>query len=205
MTKIKLCGLRRIEDIGFVNELMPDYIGFVFYKKSKRYTAPENAYILRQKLKSEITPVGVFVDEKIDTILSLIKSKIIDAVQLHGNEDNDYISELRKHSDCIIIKAFKIKTQNDIELANKSLADIVLLDSGEGSGKLFDHSLINNINRQYFLAGGLTPQNVDSAIELLHPFGVDASSSLETNEFKDKDKMTAFIEAVRKADKNNEQ
>lgn len=204
MTKIKLCGIRRMEDISFVNELLPSYIGFVFAEKSKRYITPENAYILRKELKSEIIPVGVFVNEKIDTILSLLKSRIIEAVQLHGNENNDYISELRQYSDCIIIKAFKIKTQNDTALVNKSLSDIVLLDSGEGSGKPFDHSLINGIKRQYFLAGGLTPQNVGSSIERLHPFGVDASSSLETNEFKDKDKMTAFIEAVRKADKNNE-
>ncbi len=204
MTKIKLCGLRRMEDVSFVNELMPDYIGFIFAKKKWRYITPENAKKLRNALKSEITPVGVFINEEIDTVLSLLSDGIINAVQLHGCEDDEYIAKLRKHSDCTIIKAFKIKTHEDIAMANKSTADIILLDSGEGSGETFDHSLIKCINRPYFLAGGLNSQNVGPAIKKLHPFGVDASSSLETNGSKDKKKMTVFAEAVRKADKNNE-
>lgn len=204
MTKIKLCGLRRMEDINFANELTPSYIGFVFAKKSKRYVTPANAKALRNELKEGIIPVGVFVNEEIESVLSMLNEGIIDTVQLHGSEDNYYIEELRKNSDCTIIKAFKIKTLNDVILANKSTADIVLLDSGEGSGKTFDHSFINGINRPYFLAGGLDAQNVFSAIEKLHPFGVDASSSLETNGFKDKNKMAAFMKAVRKADKTNE-
>lgn len=204
MTKIKLCGLRKMEDVNFVNELMPDYIGFIFAKKKWRYITPEKAKELRSALKSEITPVGVFIDEEIDIVLSLLSNNIIDAVQLHGREEDDYIAKLREHSDCTIIKAFKIRTPKDITMANKSTADIVLLDSGEGSGETFDHSLIKGINKPYFLAGGLDSQNVCFAIEKLHPFGVDASSSLETNGFKDKEKMTAFTKAVRKADKNNE-
>ncbi len=204
MTRIKLCGIRRPEDIAFVNELKPTHIGFVFFQKSKRYITPEYAYMLRQNLCNDIIPVGVFVNESIENITSLLNKGIVDAVQLHGNEDESFISELRKYSDCTIIKAFRIISDNDIKAANKSGADIVLLDSGEGSGKVFDHRLIKNISRPYFLAGGLNPNNVQSAVENLHPYGVDASSSLETNGFKDKEKMSAFTKAVRKADKNNE-
>lgn len=205
MTNIKLCGLKRPQDINFANEVSPTHIGFVFAPKSKRYVSPEYAYKLRQNLCTDIIPVGVFVNEKAENIVKLVRNRVIDAVQLHGNEDDLYISYLRKHSDCNIIKAFKIKTPEDIMIANKCTADIILLDSGEGSGQEFDHSFINGINRKYFLAGGLTPQNVQSVIENLRPYGVDASSSLETNGFKNKEKMAAFTEAVRKADKNNEQ
>lgn len=196
-TQIKLCGLKRPCDIEYVNELMPEYIGFVFAKKSKRYVTPQTAKHLRSRLKKEIIPVGVFVDEKIEVITRLLKQHTIDAVQLHGNEDEDYICTLRKYTDCIIIKAFRIKNVEDIIGINNSSADYVLLDSGGGSGKVFDWSVLQSINRPYFLAGGLTPENVKTAIETCRPFAVDVSSSLETEGYKDKEKMTAFATAVR--------
>ncbi|MGN0630761.1 MAG: phosphoribosylanthranilate isomerase [Ruminococcus sp.] len=204
MTKIKLCGLRRMEDIEIANEISPDYVGFVFAKKSKRYVSAEEAFILRSNLKAGIVPVGVFVDEKAETIADLVKKNIIEAVQLHGSEDNEFIEKLRTLTDCTIIQAFVIKSDEDAAAANKSIADYILLDSGKGSGEVFDHGLIKDIERPYFLAGGLNSMNVQSAVEILHPFGVDASSSLETEGFKDKEKMTAFAVAVRKADKNND-
>ena len=197
MTKIKLCGLKRPGDIEYVNELNPEYIGFVFAKKSKRYISPKEAEALRKQLNEKIIPVGVFVDEDIDIIVDLIRSNVICAVQLHGNESEDYIKALKEITGITIIKAFQIKSQEDIKLANKSLADYVLLDSGGGSGETFDWSIINKINRPYFLAGGLTSHNVEIAIGKLNPFAVDASSSLETDGFKDKEKMTAFVNAVR--------
>ena len=198
MTKIKLCGLTRPCDIEYVNELLPEYIGFVFAPKSRRYISPEKAEVLREHLDDRITPVGVFVDEKIEVIADLIKRKIIDVVQLHGNESEKYITGLRRVIDCPVIKAFRIESEADIVSANNSSADYVLLDSGGGTGKVFDHSLLKDIARPYFLAGGLTPENVETAIKQLAPFAVDASSSLETDGFKDKIKMTAFVNAVRK-------
>ena len=198
MTKIKLCGLTRPCDIEYVNELLPEYIGFVFAPKSRRYISPEKAEVLREHLDDRITPVGVFVDEKIEIIADLIKRKIIDIVQLHGNESEKYITGLRRVIDCPVIKAFRIESEADIASANQSSADYVLLDSGGGTGKVFDHSLLKDITRPYFLAGGLTPENVETAIKQLAPFAVDASSSLETDGFKDKIKMTAFVNAVRK-------
>ena len=198
MTKIKLCGLTRPCDIEYVNELLPEYIGFVFAPKSRRYISPEKAEVLREHLDDRITPVGVFVDEKIEVIADLIKRKIIDIVQLHGNESEQYIEDLRRVIDCPVIKAFRIESEADIVSANNSSADYVLLDSGGGTGKVFDHSLLKDIARPYFLAGGLTPENVETAIKQLAPFAVDASSSLQTDGFKDKIKMTAFVNAVRK-------
>ena len=198
MTKIKLCGLTRPCDIEYVNELLPEYIGFVFAPKSRRYISPEKAEVLREHLDDRITPVGVFVDEKIEVIADLIKRKIIDIVQLHGNESEQYIEDLRRVIDCPVIKAFRIESEADIASANQSSADYVLLDSGGGTGKVFDHSLLKDIARPYFLAGGLTPENVETAVKQLAPFAVDASTSLETDGFKDKIKMTAFVNAVRK-------
>ena len=198
MTKIKLCGLTRPCDIECVNELLPEYIGFVFAPKSRRYISPEKAEVLREHLDDRITPVGVFVDEKIEIIADLIKRKIIDIVQLHGNESEQYIENLRRVIDCPVIKAFRIESEADIVSVNNSSADYVLLDSGGGTGKVFDHSLLKDIARPYFLAGGLTPENVETAVKQLKSFAVDVSSSLETDGFKDKIKMTAFVNAVRK-------
>ena len=198
MTKIKLCGLTRPCDIEYANELLPEYIGFVFVPKRKRYISLEKAEMLRSMLDFKITPVGVFVDEKIEVIADLIKRKIIDIVQLHGNESKQYITDLQRVIDCPVIKAFRIESEADIVRANNSSADYVLLDSGGGTGTTFDHSLLKDIARPYFLAGGLTHENVKTAVKQLAPFAVDASTSLETDGFKDKIKMTAFVNAVRK-------
>ncbi|MBQ8176552.1 MAG: phosphoribosylanthranilate isomerase [Oscillospiraceae bacterium] len=198
MTKIKLCGLTRPYDIEYVNGLLPEYIGFVFAPKSRRYISHEKAKQLRIMLDSRITPVGVFVDEKIEAVADLVKREIIDIVQLHGNESEEYIADLRKLTACPIIKAFRIESAENIEAADRCTADYVLFDSGGGTGTAFDHSLIQGVTRPYFLAGGLAPENVGTVIKMLHPFAVDASSSLETDGFKDKNKMTAFVKAVRK-------
>lgn len=198
MTKIKLCGMKSALDIEYANELKPEYIGFIFYPGSKRYVTPEKAAELRTRLDKEVVSVGVFVDADKELILDLINKGVIGAVQLHGCEDEEYISELRKETSIPIIKAFKIKSGADIELAKKSSADYVLLDSGAGSGKTFRHELIQGMERPFFLAGGLYPDNVSEAISSYKPFAVDVSSSLETVGYKDKQKMTAFVNAVRR-------
>ena len=197
MTKIKLCGLRRNRDIDYVNKLLPDFIGFVFAPKSKRYVSFDEAQALRERLDNQIIPVGVFVNEEIENIKYLVNSNIIGAVQLHGSEDNEYIRKLRVDVDCPIIQAFKIENETDIKKAEESDADYIMLDSGGGTGETFDHLLINDIKRDFFLAGGLDSENVREAIEICKPYAVDASSSLETDGFKDKDKMEAFVKAVR--------
>lgn len=198
MTKIKLCGLSRPCDIGAANELKPDYIGFVFAPKSKRYVTPEKAMELKQMLLPEIQSVGVFVNEKPETVVKLLQDGTIDIAQLHGAEDEEYIIQLRQLTDKPIIKAFRIETASDIEKALQSTADYLLLDSGAGTGTVFDWKLIQNIKRPYFLAGGLDADNAAEAVSTLRPYALDVSSGIETSGLKDKSKMAAFVSAVRK-------
>lgn len=198
MTKIKLCGLSRPCDIEAANELKPDYIGFVFAPKSRRYVTYKKAEELKSLLSPDIEAVGVFVNEPPQNVATLLKKGIIDIAQLHGDEDEDYIAELQLLTDKPIIKAFRIKPANDIKIVEQSTADDILLDSGAGTGTVFDWDLLKSIQRPYFLAGGLDARNVASAIKTLHPYAVDVSSGIETAGVKDKTKMAAFVAAVRK-------
>lgn len=198
MSKIKLCGLSRKCDIEWANALKPEYIGFVFWSKSKRNVPPEKAKELKDLLSPDIKAVGVFVDEPIENVAELLNDNIIDIAQLHGGEDEEYIKKLRVLSDKPIIKAFLLKSESDAERAKKSTADYILVDSGTGTGKSFDWELLKNISRPYFLAGGLCCENISQAITALDPYAVDVSSGIETNGCKDKNKMAAFVAAVRK-------
>lgn len=204
MTKIKLCGMQKIEDIDAVNEIMPDYVGYVFAGSSRRYITMEKAKELTARLKKTIIPVGVFVNEKPELIGECCEKQIIRAVQLHGTENHDYIRYLKTLTKCELIQAVSIRSEAALKRAMESNADYILLDSGAGSGQVFDWNRIRNVNRPYFLAGGLNGENVVSAIKELSPYGVDASSFLEKNGCKDKDKMAAFVKAVRKEEKQDE-
>ena len=199
MTKIKLCGLSRPADIEAANKLKPDYIGFVFAKKSRRYVTPDEAAALKALLLPEIRAVGVFVDEDPEAVADLLNQGIIDAAQLHGNEDRAYIQRLRHMTNALIIQAFRIRSAQDVDQANRSIADLVLLDAGAGTGTVFDWSLLSGTARPYFLAGGLDPENAAAAMRTLHPYGVDVSSGIETGGIKDREKMAAFAAAVRRA------
>lgn len=200
MTKLKLCGLVRICDIEAVNRLNPEYIGFVFAKKSRRYVDPAQAWELRARLDKGISPVGVFVNESPEAIADLVRSGIIDVVQLHGSEDEDFLRKLRELVSCPIIKAFSVKTPQDVRIACESSADLILLDSGGGgTGTVFDWDLLEPIRRPWFLAGGLSPENAADAIWRLAPYGVDVSSGIETDGVKDIQKMNDFVRAVRGA------
>ena len=200
MTKIKLCGLSRPEDIEAANALRADYIGFVFAGKSRRYVSPERAAKLRSALDDGISAVGVFVNETPEKVASLLERHIIDAAQLHGTEDEDYIKRLRLLTKRPIIQAFKIRSKDDLDKARKSTADHILLDAGAGDGLAFDWKILADFDRPYFLAGGLTPENADEAVKLLHPYAVDVSSGIENGGVKDKEKMEKFVRAVRRAE-----
>lgn len=205
MTKIKFCGLSRPCEIEVANELKPDYIGFVFAPKSRRYVTYEKAAELKSQLSSEIQAVGVFVNEPPQNVAALLENGIIDLAQLHGDEDESYLTQLQSLTDKPIIKAFRMGTANDTvsirETAEQSTADYLLLDSGAGTGTVFDWKLAKEIKRLYFLAGGLDIYNAAEAVRTLHPFAVDVSSGIETDGSKDKKKMAAFIAAVRKEDR----
>lgn len=186
-TYIKTCGMKRLEDIAAVNEAHPDMCGFIIdFPKSTRSVSAEQQIELASRLDPTICSVGVFVDAPINQIVALAHIGSIQAIQLHGNEDEDYIAHLREQCTLPIIKAFQIKNANDLAKAETSSADMVLLDSGQGSGKSFDWSLLKTFARPYLLAGGLSPQTIPEAINNLNPWGVDLSSGLETNGLKDR-------------------
>jgi len=200
MTKIKLCGMRRSEDIRAVNRLKPDYIGFVFWEKSSRFVTAGQAEKLREELEDGITPVGVFVDAPPETIAELLNRGVIDAAQLHGEPSEEFLERLRTLTDRPLIQAYKIRSEEDLEPARRSRADMVLLDSGAGSGQTFDWTMLRDLGRPYFLAGGLNPANVAEAVERFSPYAVDTSSGIETDGIKDPLKMKEFILAVKSAD-----
>ncbi|MBR5381625.1 MAG: phosphoribosylanthranilate isomerase [Oscillospiraceae bacterium] len=200
MTRVKLCGLSRPCDIEAANELRPDYIGFVFAPISRRRVTPENAAKLKEMLDPGIKAVGVFVDEAPQCVAALLNAGVIDMAQLHGSEDDGYIARLRVLSDKPVIKAFRIGAEADMKTAEASAADLILLDAGAGTGTVFDWGLIRRVGRPYFLAGGLDENNAAEAVKRLAPFAVDVSSGIETDGLKDKTKMAAFVNAVRKAD-----
>lgn len=196
MIKVKICGLQSEDDISYANELKPDYVGFVFLKGRRRYISPEKAARLRELLDPAIQCVGVFVNEPIENVISLFNSETIQVAQLHGHEDVDYAKQLKELCNKPIIKAFIIKNEDDINKALSYDCDYLLLDNGLGTGETFDWSLIRNIDKPFFLAGGLTPENVQEAIALTHPYGVDSSSGVETDCHKDYNKIKAFINAA---------
>lgn len=197
--KIKICGLFREEDIEYANLAHPDYIGFVFAERRRRKVTPEKASILKNKLDKNIKIVGVFLNQDKSFISDIVKNNIIDIIQLHGDEDNRYISELRELTGGIpIIKAVSVKSADDIAIADKLISDFVLLDNGKGgTGIKFDWNLISdNIKQRMFLAGGINIKNIEDAIKI-HPCCIDVSSGAETDGLKDKDKIMQLVGAVR--------
>ena len=200
MTKIKLCGLSRGCDIQWANELAVDYIGFVFAPSSRRYVDSGTAKKLKEELDPSIRAVGVFVNEDPLRVAELLGDGIIDIAQLHGNEDDEYISRLRSLTDRPLIRAFRVSGREDLEAAMRCPADHVLLDNGRGgTGEAFDWDIISDFPRPYFLAGGLGEDNAAEAVEKLRPWAVDVSSGIETDGLKDRDKMRRFVLAVRAA------
>lgn len=199
--KIKLCGMFRDEDIDYVNEAMPDYIGFiVMFPKSHRNIDLETALRLKKRLSPSIRSVAVSVDAPIKQFAEFARSGVADMLQLHGNENAEYIAELRRLTDVPLIKAVRVTELGDILRAQELDVDNLLLDSGMGTGKAFDHSLIDRkrITKPFFLAGGLDPDNVREAALRVKPYGVDMSSGIETDKVKDRNKILKAVNEVRK-------
>lgn len=203
---VKYCGITKEEEIQHLQQLPIDYVGFVFYKKSKRYVEKEQARRLRAKLKPSIPSVGVFVEEEIPKILELLQEGIIQGVQLHGEEEEAYVLKLKQEMEKLGTKpflwqAFILKEEKDIERANASHADLILLDGGKGEGKEAEAGLLQKIQRPYILAGGLSPENVVEKIKAFSPYGLDVSSGIEEQGEegirKSPEKMQSFIRLVR--------
>jgi phosphoribosylanthranilate isomerase len=205
MTKIKICGLTRKEDIDSVNRWLPDYIGFVFCQ-SRRQVTPEQAGLLKSGLDNRIKVTGVFINESLNSIINLCRSGVIDIVQLHGDENETYIKELKDLIDCPVIKAIRVQSSNQILQAEKLSCDYLLLDTFQkgqygGSGITFDYAIIPVLQQQFFLAGGLDCSNIAQAIRACNPYGVDISSGVETAGLKDENKIRQIIQTVRSLNK----
>lgn len=198
MTKIKICGLSRKEDIDFVNEAKPDYIGFILhFPKSLRNVSEEQASLLKASLSPDIQTVGVFVDQPLEIVERASQTIGLDVIQLHGEEDESYICDLRERTGLPIWKAFRIRSAEDLQKAERSIADEILLDSGYGSGEVFDWNQAASFKRPIILAGGLTPENIPEAISALAPKVVDVSSGVEKDGKKDRNKIMAAVRAAR--------
>lgn len=200
-TLIKECGMWRPCDIEAVNAAAPDMVGFVVdFPRSRRSVNPSLLAELANKVNDGLVRVGVFVDEPVHDVANLVNAGLLDVVQLHGSEDKNYICRLRRElgtEGAPIMQAFRVRSQTDVLRAQASLADVVLLDAGQGSGNAFNWSLAAGMQRPFALAGGLGPENVAEAIEELHPWAVDMSSGLETDGVKDEAKIRAAVAAVR--------
>ncbi len=199
MPKIKICGLFREQDIEFANEAKSDFTGFVFAEKSKRFVTAKQAENLRKNLAKEIIPVGVFVNAKIDDIISLHKNGIIDIIQLHGGETDEYIEELKSKHEAKIIRALNLNKNSQLSTLNSQLCNYTLLDSQTpGSGYTFNWECLRgmDLSENVFLAGGVNLQNIKEALKL-NPFAVDVSSGAETDGVKDREKILKLVEACR--------
>lgn len=208
MTKIKLCGIRRPEDVAMVNRAQPDYGGFVFAPGRRQVTA-EQAENLRRQLDPAIAAVGVFVKAPVEEPAALANRGTIQLIQLHGEEDEAYVKALRERTTAPIIRVIRVRGPESLRDLDRYDCDYFLLDTYSGSqfggmGKTFDHSLIRQARfpRPFFLAGGLDADNVAAAIAESSPFGVDTSSGIETAGTKDENKIRAFVSAVRKEEES---
>lgn len=199
MSRVKICGLRRVEDIEAVNRALPDFAGFVF-ADSRRQVSARRAAELREKLDERIKAVGVFVNQEMETITGLCRDRVIDLIQLHGDEDREYILRLREKSGCPVIKTVSI---GDTPPIIPEGPDYLLFDTASelrgGAGRVFDWGLLADYKGPpYFLAGGLTLENTGEAIGRLSPFCVDVSSGVETGGWKDSEKIDSFVRLVRR-------
>lgn len=200
MTRIKICGLFREQDIAFARDAAPDYVGFILnFPPSHRNLSPERAAELRAGLPPEIRAVGVFVDRPLDEVAAAAARIRLDAVQLHGREDDAYIDALRAAAALPVWKAFRVRSKEDLAAAADSAADEILLDNGYGTGEAFDWRLAGGFRRPFILAGGLTPETIPGAVAALRPKTIDISSGVETERIKDRNKMIAAVRAARQA------
>lgn len=204
MVKVKICGIKNLQDVQAVNKHKPDFAGFVFYPLSKRYVSLIVARRLKAALNRHIKTVGVFVNAPVEEIAAAAELGIIDLVQLHGDEGNAYIAELKKICKLPIIKVVRVQDENDIKRADYYNCDYLLFDTYSqsaygGTGRQFNTQLLKGvkIHKPYFIAGGLNADNVRRALKGLKPFAADVSGGVETDGGKDAMKIKAFIKQVK--------
>ena len=221
--KIKMCGISKIETIPAVIEANPDYMGLVF-APSKRQVTVDQAKTLVEELHKQyanrynrdaeqysnqtlihqefIKTVGIFVNETLDNLVTIATEVNLDAVQLHGDEDEAFIQSLKERTNVEVWKAVQIRSAADAETWIDSSADMLLFDAYHkdergGTGEVFDWSCLDEFERPFMLAGGIDSTNVARAIRTVRPYGIDISSGIETDGVKDNEKITAFTKLVR--------
>ena len=215
--KVKMCGISKVETIPAVVEAKPDYMGLVF-APSKRQVTVDQAKTLVEELhkqytkrynngaeqsnNDEIKTVGVFVNETLDNLVSIATETNLDAVQLHGDEDEAFIQSLKGRTNVEIWKAVQIRSAADAEAWIDSSADMLLFDAYHkdergGTGEVFDWSCLDEFERPFMLAGGIDSTNVARAIRTVRPYGIDISSGIETDGVKDDEKIKVFTNIVR--------
>ena len=197
MAQIKICGMMRPCDIDYINEAKPDYVGFILAPGRRRTISEETLRLLSAHTAPGIQRVGVFIRQDPRWIAALLNEGVLDFAQLHGGEDEAYLAALRSHTKKPIIQAFTVRSPEDVRRVQRSTAEEILLDNGAGTGKTFDWSLLQSVTRPYFLAGGLNPENLQDAIRQCSPKAVDLSSGVETNGFKDREKIKICVRSVR--------
>ena len=195
--KIKLCGMFRREDIGYANEVKPDFVGFILAEGFRRRILKEQAAEFRRTLDSALPAVGVFVNNSCEEVIAYLQEGIIQMAQLHGDETEEDIQYIQAVTGKPVMKAVKVTNRYDVEAWLDSSADYLLFDGGTGSGVAFDWSVLTDIDREFFLAGGLNTGNLTTAIERIHPYAVDLSSGVETDGIKDLGKMREVVRLVR--------
>lgn len=202
--RIKMCGLRRPDEIIYANECLPDYIGFVF-AESRRKVSGGEAKKLGEQLDPSIKKVGVFVNEPLRSLISISEEAGLDIIQLHGDEDDEYIREVRHKTGKEIWKAVRVRTAKDIQAAQELPTDKLLLDSFSeesygGTGKVMDFAVLDQaeIRKPYFIAGGLTVDNLPVILRNTEPYGIDISSGIETGGVKDREKMRKVIQLCKR-------
>ena len=215
--KVKMCGISKVETIPAIVEAKPDYMGLVF-APSKRQVTVDQAKTLVEELhrgyaqkygsdtehdkNDTIKTVGVFVNETVDNLVTIANEANLDAVQLHGDEDETFIQSLKERTNVEVWKAIQIRTAADTEKWIDSSADMLLFDAYHkdergGTGEVFDWSSLDAFERPFMLAGGIDSTNVARAIRTVRPYGIDISSGIETNGMKDDKKITAFTKIVK--------
>lgn len=215
--KVKMCGISKVETIPAVVEAKADYMGLVF-APSKRQVTVDQAKILVEELhkqytkrynngteqsnNDEIKTVGVFVNETLDNLVTIATEVNLDAVQLHGDEDEAFIQSLKERTNVEVWKAVQIRSAADAEAWIDSSADMLLFDACHkdergGTGEVFDWSCLDEFERPFMLAGGIDSTNVARAIRTVRPYGIDISSGIETDGVKDDEKIKAFTNIVR--------
>ena len=201
--KVKMCGMRRKEDIAYANEVKPDAVGYIFFPKSKRYVTGQQAKEFDQDLDQDILSVGDFVNETIEIVIEIANQVPLDVIQLHGDEDHTYVEQLKQQTDKEIWKVVRVKDTNDIKEAEKLPVDKLLLDTFTeekdmygGTGKVMKYDLIpkEGIRKPYFIAGGLHSKNIKEITKKVHPYGIDISSGIETDGYKDLKKMKEIMQ-----------